>query len=111
MVDVSGIEPLTYSVSSCCTTSVLNIQIGPAEGIRTPIGRFRRALPCPVRPQPVINIVVKTYQNLTPGGLHFHLSLSDTGVCCIVVHDVFYCDTQIRYFTNVNKALRFINNL
>ena len=27
MVDVSGIEPLTYSVSSCCTTAVLNIHI------------------------------------------------------------------------------------
>ena len=28
LVDVSGIEPLTYSVSSCCTTAVLNIQCG-----------------------------------------------------------------------------------
>ena len=29
VVDVSGIEPLTHSVSSCCTTAVLNIQLVP----------------------------------------------------------------------------------
>ena len=58
-----------------------------------------------------INTVVKTYQNFTPSGLHFHLSLSDTGVCCIIVHDIYDGDLQMRYFTNVNNALRFINNL
>jgi hypothetical protein len=36
VVDVSGIEPLTYSVSSCCTTAVLNILIGAPEETRTP---------------------------------------------------------------------------
>ena len=58
-----------------------------------------------------VNIFVKTYNNLTPGGLNFHLSLSDEGVCCIVVYDVFYGEVVMRYFTDVNKALRFINNL
>jgi hypothetical protein len=54
---------------------------------------------------------VKTYKNITPSGLTFCLSLSDTGVCCIIVYDVFDCEAQLRYFTNVNKAMRFINNL
>lgn len=58
-----------------------------------------------------INIIVRTYSNLTPQGLHFHLSLSETGVCCIIVTDLFVGECQIKYFTNVNKALRFINNL
>jgi len=54
---------------------------------------------------------VRRYQNLTPQGLNFHLSLSDRGVCCIIVYDVFDAKAQMRYFTNVNEALRFINNL
>ena len=54
---------------------------------------------------------MKRYQNQTPQGLNFHLSLSDTGVCCIIVYDVFTVEAQLRYFTNVNLALRFINNL
>ena len=58
-----------------------------------------------------INIIVKSYTNLTPQGLHFHLSLSEQGVCCIIVTDVYDGECQVKYFTNVNKALRFINNL
>ena len=54
---------------------------------------------------------MKTYENFTPGGLYFHLSLSDDGVCCIIVRDIYDGDVTMRYFTNVNKALRFINNL
>ena len=30
LVDVSGIEPLTFTVSTWCSTSELNIQIGTA---------------------------------------------------------------------------------
>jgi hypothetical protein len=54
---------------------------------------------------------VKTYENLTPSGLHFHLSLFN-GVCYIMVLDIYdstYFD--IKYFTSVNLALRWINNL
>lgn len=58
-----------------------------------------------------INNFVKTYHSQTPTGLDFQLSLSDDGVCCIVVYDTYDCDLVIRYFTNVNRALRFINNL
>jgi hypothetical protein len=58
-----------------------------------------------------INTHVKRYQNLTPQGLNFYLSLSDTGVCYIIVYDVFTAEAQMRYFTNVSRALRFINNL
>ena len=54
---------------------------------------------------------MKRYQNLTPQGLNFYLSLSDIGVCYIIVYDVFNAEAQMRYFTNVNLALRFINNL
>jgi hypothetical protein len=58
-----------------------------------------------------VNIRVKIYENLTPSGLYFHLSL-DNGVCYIAVfdiHDVMYF--EMKYFTNVNSALRWINNL
>ena len=60
---------------------------------------------------PGINICVKTYEQLTPQGLYFHLCLYK-GVCCVMVQDV-YDNTyfEMQYFTNVNKALRFINNL
>ena len=58
-----------------------------------------------------INTFVKTYKNITPSGLTFCLSLSDTGVCCIIVYDVFDCEAQLRYFTDINRAMRFINNL
>jgi hypothetical protein len=58
-----------------------------------------------------INIHMRRYQNLTPQGLNFYLSLSDIGVCCIIVYDVFTAEAQMRYFTNVTQALRFINNL
>ena len=57
-----------------------------------------------------INTIMKTYKNITPGGLNFHLSLID-GVCCMIVYDRYFCEYQIQYFTNINKALRFINNL
>ena len=58
-----------------------------------------------------INIFVKTYDHITPQGLQFHLCLIE-GVCCVMVQDL-YDNTyfELQYFTNVNKALRFINNL
>jgi hypothetical protein len=59
----------------------------------------------------LINNFVKRYSNLTPMGLEFQLSLSDTGICCIMVRDIFDCTLEIRYFTKVNLALRYINNL
>lgn len=52
-----------------------------------------------------------TYKNFTPSGLYFQLSRSDEGIVCIIVYDVLDCELKIRYFTNRNKALRFINNL
>ena len=54
---------------------------------------------------------MKTYENFTPQGLHFHLSLSSAGVCYIFVRDLYDGDFKMKYFTNVNQALRFINNL
>ena len=57
-----------------------------------------------------INICVKTYDRTTPSGLHFHLCLYE-GVCCVMVTDIYDHDLTIRYFTDVNKALRFINNM
>jgi hypothetical protein len=44
-------------------------------------------------------------------GLEFQLSLSDMGVCCVMVRDIFDCTLEIRYFTQINLALRYINNL
>jgi len=58
-----------------------------------------------------INNFVKIYENLTPSGLHFRLSY-DNGICCIMVQDL-YDNTyfEMQYFTDINKALRFVNNL
>lgn len=58
-----------------------------------------------------INKKMKTYRNLTPGGLYFQLSLSKEGICCIIVYDIIDCELKVRYFSNSNEALRFINNL
>ena len=58
-----------------------------------------------------VNIFVTIYENYTPGGLCFHLSLAN-GVLYIVVfdiHDVTYF--EMKYFTNVTSALRWVNNL
>jgi hypothetical protein len=54
---------------------------------------------------------VKTYDHITPQGLYFHLCLYE-GVCLVMVQDL-YDNTyfEMQYFTSVNKALRFINNL
>jgi hypothetical protein len=56
-----------------------------------------------------INTNMKTYKNVSEG-LNFHLSLID-GTCCMIVYDRFFCEYHTQYFTNINKALRFINNL
>ena len=61
--------------------------------------------------QRAINTFVKTYENFTPQGLHFHLSLSEAGVCYIIVRDLYDGSFDMQYFTNVNRALRFINNI
>jgi hypothetical protein len=58
-----------------------------------------------------INICVRRYTNLTPQGLNFHLSLTASGVCCIIVFDMYTGDTTVKYFTNKTLALRFINSL
>ena len=70
----------------------------------------RSALYCPLY-YGEVNICVKTYKNQTPGGLCFHLSLENNVVYIVVydIHDVTYF--QMKYFTNVNSALRWINNL
>jgi len=54
---------------------------------------------------------VRTYKNQTPSGLCFYLSLENNVVYIVVydIHDVTYF--QMKYFTNVNSALRWINNL
>jgi len=58
-----------------------------------------------------VNIFVRTYKNQTPSGLCFYLSLENNVVYIFVydIHDVTYF--QMKYFTNVNSALRWINNL
>ena len=60
---------------------------------------------------PGINNFMKTYEHITPQGLYFHLCLYE-GVCCVMVQDV-YDNTyfELQYFTDINKALRFVNNL
>lgn len=57
-----------------------------------------------------INKCMKTYENYTPSGLWFRLSLYN-GVCCIIVYDVFYCQTDVQFFTDINKAMRYVNNI
>ena len=53
---------------------------------------------------------MRTYENYTPSGLWFRLSLYN-GVCCIIVYDVFDCQTDVQFFTDINKAMRYVNNI
>ena len=48
VVDVSGIEPLTLTMSRWCTTAVLNIQFGAPEETRTPKIWFLRPTRIPI---------------------------------------------------------------
>ncbi len=54
---------------------------------------------------------MKNYRNFTPHGLYFQLSQSQQGVVCILIYDVLDCELKIRFFTDKNRALRYINNL
>lgn len=54
---------------------------------------------------------MQSYNIVTDTGLHFHVSLSDRGICYIMVNDYFSNDFDMRYFTNLENALDYIYNL
>jgi len=54
---------------------------------------------------------MQAYDILTDEGLHFHISLSNQGICYIMVNDYFSNDFDMRYFTNLNDALDYIHSL
>ena len=54
---------------------------------------------------------MQSYDIVTDEGLHFHVSLSTQGICCIIVMDVFSPDFDMRYFTNLESALDYIYSL
>jgi hypothetical protein len=53
---------------------------------------------------------MRTYENTTPLGLKFHLCYTQ-GVCYIMVYDMYDMSLEMKYFTNVNNALRWINSM
>ena len=111
LVDRRGLEPRLLT----CKASVIPPILAAHEFLVPPAGLEPATSALSTRYSTnwvieAINTFMKTYKNITPGGLNFHLSLID-GVCCMIVYDRFFCEYHMQYFTNVNKALRFINNL
>jgi hypothetical protein len=54
---------------------------------------------------------MRSYDLLTQAGLHFHVSLSEQGICYIIVKHVLKTDFDMRYFTNIDDALDYIYSL
>ena len=54
---------------------------------------------------------MQSFDIVTDAGLHFHLSLSEQGVCCIIVQDQYTTDFDVRYFTDLPSALDYIHSL
>jgi 3-deoxy-D-arabino-heptulosonate 7-phosphate (DAHP) synthase class II len=48
---------------------------------------------------------------LTPTGIHIHLSMSNYNTCYIFVNDIYDNQLTMRYFTDMDSAVEFINNL
>ncbi len=54
---------------------------------------------------------MQAYDIVTDAGLHFHVSLSNLGVCYIIVRDQYTTDFDLRYFTSLDSALNYIYSL
>jgi hypothetical protein len=54
---------------------------------------------------------MQSYDIVTEVGLHFHVSLSKQGICYIMIKDLHSDYFDLRYFTNLDTALDYINNL
>jgi len=50
-----------------------------------------------------------TYDNITPTGLHIHLSMSNQNTCYIFVNDIYSERLILRFFNDTESALEFIN--
>ena len=54
---------------------------------------------------------MQSYDILTEVGLHFHVSLSEQGICYIMIKDLYSDWFDIRYFANLDNALDYIQSL
>ena len=52
-----------------------------------------------------------TYDAITLNGLQIHLSMSNDNTGYILVHDLVDFKLTMRFFTDVNSALEFIQSL
>ena len=52
-----------------------------------------------------------TYDAITNSGLHIHLSMSTDNTCYIFSRDIYNHVLTMKFFTNVNDALDFIQSL
>ena len=52
---------------------------------------------------------MKVYENTTSEGLYLQVSYFD-GVCFILIHDTYDCETTLRFFDNVDKAIDFVRS-
>jgi len=52
-----------------------------------------------------------TYDAITQTGLHIHLSMSNYNTCYIFSRDIYNHVLTMKFFTNVNDALEFIQSL
>jgi len=55
------------------------------------------------------NVIMTSYQVSTAAGLEFYLSLNhEVGVTYIIVHDLTTFELSMRFFTNIDDAVAFI---
>ena len=59
--------------------------------------------------QPRIKYIMHTYDTFTKNGIHVHLSVSNYNTCYIFVNDIYDNRLTMRYFTDMNSAIAFIN--
>ncbi len=58
-----------------------------------------------------IKYTMYTNDWLTPTGIHIHLSMSNYSTCYIFVNDIYADFLTMRYFTDMESAIEFINSL
>ena len=60
---------------------------------------------------PANKYMMHTYDAITNSGLHIHLSMSNNNTCYIFSRDIYNHVLTMKFFTNVEDALMFIQSL
>ncbi len=58
----------------------------------------------------MLNNIMTSYKVMTDSGLDFYLSLNDSGVTYIIVHDLISNTLSMKFFTDIDVAVDFIRS-